>query len=105
MTYIGDLTFLSDSLLTSVTIPSTVTSIGYNPFTFCTSLTTITFVNNDNFFYDLDGTSLCYFELIEDIKSKFGINLLAEKSRAFYSVNDIYEFVKEKTEKKNRVKS
>jgi len=56
---------------------------------------------DSNFFYDLNGSSLGYFEVIEIVKAKFGINLLAEKSKAFYSVNDIYDYIKEKKSKVN----
>ena len=48
-----------------------------------------------NFFYDLDGSSLCYFGLVEEIKSRFGVDLLASGA-VYYSVNDVYAFIKEK---------
>jgi len=47
-----------------------------------------------NFFMDLDGTSLCYFELIEEIKNEFNVNLLSETEEALHTVNDIYEYIK-----------
>ncbi len=45
----------------------------------------------DNFFYDLHGTSLCYFELTENIKIKLGIDILSIEGKSFYSINDVYE--------------
>lgn len=48
---------------------------------------------DSNFFYELDGTSLSYFELVEDIKGDTGINLLSDENEVLYSVNDIYKYL------------
>ena len=48
-----------------------------------------------NFFYQLGGTSLCYFELVEEIKRDFGLDMLSDDSKVLYSVNDVYNYIKE----------
>ena len=55
-----------------------------------------------NFFYELDGTSLCYFELVEEIKRDFGLDMLSDDSKVLYSVNDVYNYIKDNISDKNR---
>lgn len=50
---------------------------------------------NSNFFYDLNGSSLAYFELVEELKREYGIDLLAGKDRVLYTVNEISAYLKE----------
>lgn len=52
-----------------------------------------------NFFYELEGTSLAYFEMVEEIRQSFGVNILVGGNTVFYSVNDIYNYLME-----NRIK-
>ena len=52
VTHLGSMMF-HESGLVSISIPSTVTTMGFNPVSRCTSLTTVTFNNNKDFiFYD-----------------------------------------------------
>ena len=52
-----------------------------------------------NFFYELEGTSLAYFEMVEEIRRDFGVNIIEGDNTVFYSVNDIYKYLAE-----NRIK-
>ncbi len=50
---------------------------------------------NSNFFFDLNGSSLAYFELVEELKREYGIDLLAGKDRVLYTVNEISAYLNE----------
>lgn len=50
---------------------------------------------NANFFFDLNGSSLGYFDLVEEIKKIYGIDILTHKNRVFYTVNEISEHIDE----------
>lgn len=46
-----------------------------------------------NFFYDLNGDSLGYFELAETLKKKFGVDILSEKGTVLSTVNEVSAFI------------
>ena len=48
----------------------------------------------DNFFSDLEGTSLDYFELLGLIRSRFGVQILNGESEGLLSVNDFCKRIK-----------
>ncbi len=48
---------------------------------------------SSNFFYELGGSSLSYFEVIENVKNEFDTDLLSAEGQTFYSINDVYGYV------------
>ena len=45
-----------------------------------------------NFFYDLGGDSLSYFELCEEVKKRYGVNPIGGET-VIYSINDMYSLI------------
>lgn len=48
---------------------------------------------DSNFFFDLNGSSLSYFELVEELKREYSVDLLAQKERVLYTVNEISAYL------------
>lgn len=54
---IGNYLFSESNILESITIPSSVTSIGSDAFSGCDSLTSVNFVNTGGWWYDYSSTA------------------------------------------------